>query len=248
MCVCVCACVHVCVCVNPASLKISLWLWNPCQCSGLRHSDLLGKAATLKNGIYPERSHCLTVNARFIFSLSCVQQSPSFPSVRSYRSGQQPERHIDCMILFVSFQKHRTPQVDWTIWRFGQNLDATERGQGCVYQKQNKQKKRRQPKVPKKVHRMATWGWLENRVNPALLQKWTCLQSGTKNNCFGLFGQLHQDLKLCIIKGMAAVRGSTTAPPLVPILGLSGSQVESEPFSWASRIVCVFKAMADRGA
>lgn len=47
---------------------------------------------------------------------------------------------------------------------------------------------------------------------------------------------------------MAAGLGSTTAPPFVPILGLAGSQLESEPFSRESRVVCVFKAMADRGA
>jgi len=39
------------------------------------HSDLLGKAATLINGIKPERSHCLTVNVLFIYHISSEQHT-----------------------------------------------------------------------------------------------------------------------------------------------------------------------------
>lgn len=71
-------CVHACVCdcvCEPSQPENQFGLWNPCQCPRLRHSDLLGKAATLINGIKAERSHCLTVHVPFIFHAS-VCRSP----------------------------------------------------------------------------------------------------------------------------------------------------------------------------
>lgn len=74
-------CVFLCVCVwvsvNPASLKISLDCEIPVSAQGLRHSDLLGKAAALINCIHPERSHCLTVNVPSIVSTpACTSGTP----------------------------------------------------------------------------------------------------------------------------------------------------------------------------
>lgn len=77
-----------CIFMNSASLKISLGLWNPRQCSGIRHSDLLGKAATLINGIKPERSHCLTVNVLLGFHPS----SGSNTSSQQYSDSRYPDR------------------------------------------------------------------------------------------------------------------------------------------------------------
>lgn len=66
-----CVIVRVCKCVfEPCQPENQFGLWNPCQCPGLRHPDPLGKAATLINGNYPKRSHCLIVNVLFIFHMS----------------------------------------------------------------------------------------------------------------------------------------------------------------------------------
>lgn len=63
--------------MNPASLKISLDCEIPVSAQGLRHSDLLGKAAALINCIHPERSHCLTVNVPSIVnSPVCTSGTP----------------------------------------------------------------------------------------------------------------------------------------------------------------------------